>query len=68
MQDFNRPTAEVVGWIDQDKESPVYGEEVIGLSKSGILCRVVWNQEAHDFFVAWMPYPKIPPEIKSKMM
>lgn len=68
MSDINRLTAESVQWIDTDKELPPYGTGVIGLSKSGVLCPVIWNKNADDFFIAWMPYPKIPPEIKEKML
>ena len=66
MED-NRPTKEVVSLIDIDDEMPRFGEKVYALGLGGALCEVVWGRNSHEFFKAWMPYPKVPKAVKEKL-
>jgi len=62
-----RRTREVVALIDIDEETPNPGEMVFALGLGGKLCEVIWNKTSHEYFKAWMPYPKIPKTVKEKL-
>jgi hypothetical protein len=62
-----RPTREVVYLIDIDDEPPRRGQTILALSIGGKLCEVVWGKDSHEFFKAWMPYPKTPKAVKEKL-
>lgn len=40
------------------------GSTVLALSLGGTLISVQWSSKALEYCVAWLPYPKVPKEIK----
>lgn len=68
MSEFNRPVREVVYLIDVDDEPPNVGDLVFALGLGGKLVETVWTRDSHQFFLAWMPYPKTPKSVKAKLM
>lgn len=52
-------------WRDALLDEPPSGATVLALSKGGTLISVQWSSKALDYCVAWLPYPKVPKEIKA---
>lgn len=68
MTDENlRPVRVEVSLIDIDEEMPTTGSLVFALGLGGKLCEIVWRSDSHEFFKAWMPYPKVPRSVKRKL-
>lgn len=67
MRDPLRPTAPVVELIDTAIEMPLPGAKVYALGAGGVLAPVVWTSKSPEFFVAWMPYPKVPASVKARL-
>lgn len=67
MAESNRPVRPVVYLIDIDEEEPTVGSQVYGLSIGGRLIEIVWRHDSHEFFKAWMPYPKVPDAVRRKL-
>lgn len=68
MSEPLRPTAMTVELIAVKRQAPANGAHVLALGKGGILMKEVWTSKSAEFFVAWMPHPKVSQEIKDLLM
>lgn len=68
MSEPLRKTEEVVYLKRVTQDDPKSGEHVLALGLGGKLCETVWTSDSHEFFRAYMRYPKIPIDIKQEML
>ena len=59
-----RLTAEVVGLTNARIKEPEAGSRVLALTQGGKLVEAVWRSNSRFEYDAWMPYPKIPDDVK----
>jgi hypothetical protein len=67
MSDPLRITAPVVELTDVLEVMPPNGSKVFALGAGGVLAPVSWGNDSAKFFVAWMPYPKVPLSVKARL-
>jgi hypothetical protein len=67
MSEPNRPTAAHCELLDVDDHPPSSGQVILALGLGGKLVETVWTSKSHEFFYAWMPYPKVPLTVKKKL-
>lgn len=67
MTEQKHITAPVVELIDVRDQMPPNGAKVLALGLGGVLAQTVWTRDAHEFFIAWAPYPKIPASVKARL-
>lgn len=58
-------TSDRPDWRDCDLHTPPKNTKILILTRWGVIHLGTWDDEAR--FVAWMPLPKIPHDIKEKM-
>ncbi len=49
------------------KHPPNVGQHVLALSIGGRLLETVWQKDSIQFFVAWMPFPKMSQDIREEL-
>jgi hypothetical protein len=59
-----RLTDDVVRLIDAHEQQPPNGTHVLALTRGGKLVEAYWNSKSLFDFDAFMPYPKIPDDVK----
>lgn len=57
-------TTSDITWIDADERQPPAGMTVLALSKYGVATKGPFTA---GFHVAWIPLPKIQPELRAKL-
>lgn len=59
-----RLTAESVALINTKNMEPEAGSRVLALTQGGKLVEAIWRSMSRFEYDAWMPYPKIPDDVK----
>ena len=49
------------------KHPPNIGQHVLALSIGGRLLETNWQKDSIQFFVAWMPFPKMSKDIREEL-
>jgi hypothetical protein len=68
MADPHIPTQEVVEMRDTLHYPPQAGNRYLCVSMGNTLAIVEWKKGDEEFWVCAMPYPKVPPESKERIM
>jgi hypothetical protein len=62
-----RPTAKLVSLTSLRKSRPFPGQRVLALTEGNKLVEVLWSESNASHFFAWMPYPKVPEDVKEEL-
>lgn len=67
MSERERPTQPVVGLVSLKKSRPFPGQRVLALTEGNKLVETVWSEANASTYFAWMPYPKVPQDVKEEL-
>lgn len=64
---MKREVAEVCTLTNAHTCPPMNGSRVLALSRMGVLVHTTWNKDSITWCDAFMPYPRVPADVKKLM-